>query len=60
MMRVPYAALRLALAAVVAVTVGLVDEPLLGVNIHWLFCVVIGLVLVYGGILIVNVADDDV
>jgi hypothetical protein len=49
---------KLVLAAVVALVVGLLDGPLLAVQIPWWLCATIGLVIVFGGVLIVTHADD--
>jgi hypothetical protein len=49
---------KLVLAAVVALAVGLLDAPLFAVQIPWWVCAGIGLVIVFGGVLIVTHADD--
>lgn len=49
---------RLAVAAVVALAVGLLDGPLFAMDFPWWVCVAIGLVLVFGGVLIISHADD--
>lgn len=49
---------QLVVAGVLAVVAGVVDEPLLGVDLHWSVCVGIGLVLVFGGVLIIRGVDD--
>lgn len=51
-------AILLALAATIAVLVGFIDQPVFGVQLHWLICAAIGLVLVYGGLLVVVINDD--
>lgn len=49
---------KLAVAAVLALAVGLLDGPLFDVALPWWVCAAIGLVLVFGGVLIIRVADD--
>lgn len=49
---------QLALAAVVAVLVAWLDHPLFGVQVAWWLCGLIGLVVVFGGFLIVAVSDE--
>lgn len=49
---------KLAVAAVLALAVGLLDGPLFDLTIPWWVCAGIGLVLVFGGVLIIRVADD--
>jgi hypothetical protein len=49
---------KLVLAAVVALVVGLLDAPLFAVQVPWWVCAGIGLVIVFGGVLIVTHADD--
>lgn len=49
---------NLALAALIAVLVGLLDNPLFGVQLAWWVCALIGLVVVYGGWLVLVVADE--
>lgn len=49
---------KAALAAVIALAVGLLDGPLFGAAIPWWACAAIGLVLVFGGVLIITHADD--
>lgn len=50
--------MQIALAAGVAVLVSLLDGPLFGVELHWSVCAGVGLVVVFGGVLILRVADD--
>jgi hypothetical protein len=50
--------LKLAASAVLALAVGLLDGPLFDLNIPWWVCAAIGLVLVFGGVLIISHADD--
>jgi len=49
---------KLAVSAVLAVVVGLLDGPLFDVQMPWWVCAAIGLVLVFGGLLIIDRADD--
>lgn len=49
---------RLVLAAVVAVLVGFLDEPITGYQLAWWMCALIGFVVVFGGFLILVVADE--
>ena len=49
---------KLAAAAVLALVVGLLDGPLFDVAIPWWLCASIGLVIVFGGVLIITTADD--
>jgi hypothetical protein len=49
---------QLALAAVIAVLVGWLDNPLFGVQLAWWVCGLIGLAIVFGGVLILVVADE--
>jgi hypothetical protein len=49
---------KLAASAVLALVVGLLDGPLFAVQIPWWVCAGIGLVIVFGGVLIVTHADD--
>lgn len=49
---------KLAASAVLALAVGLLDGPLFSVQIPWWVCAAIGLVIVFGGVLIVTHADD--
>ncbi|MFG3340555.1 hypothetical protein [Glycomyces sp. NPDC048151] len=48
----------LALSAVIAVAVGFLDEPVFGTQIPWWVCALIGLAVVYGGLVVVVVADE--
>lgn len=50
--------LLLALAAAIAVAVGLLDQPLFGTQLAWYWCALVGLAIVYGGVVILVVADD--
>ena len=50
--------LKLATSAVLALAVGLLDGPLFGLEVPWWVCAAIGLVLVFGGVLIITHADD--
>lgn len=49
---------KLAVSAVLAVVVGLLDGPLFDVEMPWWVCAAIGLVIVFGGLLIIERADD--
>jgi hypothetical protein len=49
---------KLAVSAVLAVVVGLLDGPLFDVEMPWWVCAAIGLVIVFGGLLIIDRADD--
>jgi hypothetical protein len=49
---------KLLASAVLAIAIGLLDRPLFDVNLPWWACALIGLVLVFGGVLIVTRADD--
>lgn len=49
---------KLAVSAVLAVVVGLLDGPLFDVEMPWWVCAAIGLVIVFGGVLIIERADD--
>jgi membrane protein YdbS with pleckstrin-like domain len=49
---------KLAASAVLALAVGLLDGPLFAVQIPWWVCAAIGMVLVFGGVLIITHADD--
>jgi hypothetical protein len=49
---------KLAVSAVLAVVVGLLDGPLFDVEMPWWLCAAIGLVIVFGGLLIIDRADD--
>lgn len=49
---------KLVIAAVVAIAVGLLDAPLFGAEVPWWLCATIGLVIVFGGVLIISHADD--
>lgn len=49
---------RLAASAVIALAVGMLDGPLFGAALPWWVCAAIGLVLVFGGALIITHADD--
>lgn len=51
-------ALQIVLAGVVTLLVWLLDGPLFGAELHWSVCVAIGLVVVFGGVLILHLADD--
>jgi Flp pilus assembly protein protease CpaA len=55
---VPEFLAQLALAALTAILVALLDHPLFGVQLAWWLCGLIGLVVVFGGFLIVAVADE--
>jgi len=48
---------QLALAALIAVLVAWLDHPLFGIQLAWWLCGLIGLVVVFGGFLILVVAD---
>jgi hypothetical protein len=50
--------LKLAISAGVAVVVSLLDGPLFDVAMPWWLCAGIGLVIVFGGVLIIHSADD--
>jgi hypothetical protein len=49
---------KLAASAVVALVVGLLDGPLFDLAMPWWVCASIGLVIVFGGVLIITHADD--
>lgn len=49
---------KLLASAVLAIAVGLLDGPLFGAAIPWWACALIGLVVVFGGVLIITHADD--
>jgi len=49
---------RLAIAAVIALLVGWLDEPLTSHDLAWWVCALIGLVLAFGGWLVLVVVDD--
>lgn len=49
---------KLAVSAVLALVVGLLDGPLFDVEMPWWVCAAIGLVIVFGGLLIIERADD--
>lgn len=49
---------KLVLAALVALLVGLIDEPLFDINLAWWICALIGLVVVFGGWLIIIAYDE--
>jgi len=49
---------QLAAAVVIAVLVGVLDGPLAGLQIPWWVCALIGLTVVFGGVLIIRGADD--
>lgn len=49
---------KLAVSAVLAVVVGLLDGPLFDVEMPWWVCAAIGLVIVFGGLLIIERSDD--
>lgn len=49
---------RLAIAAVIAMLVAWLDNPLLGIQLAWWVCALIGLVLTFGGFLILVIADE--
>lgn len=50
---------KLALSALVALAVWWLDEPLFSVNLAWWVCALIGLVIGFGGwVVIVNVCED--
>lgn len=49
---------ELAAAGVLALLVSLLDGPLFDISIVWWGCVSIGLVLVFGGLMIFNIVDD--
>jgi low affinity Fe/Cu permease len=51
--------IRFALAAVFALVVWAVDEPLLGINLAWWVCATIGVALVFFGSVFVIVVTDD-
>jgi hypothetical protein len=50
--------LKLAISAGVAVVVSLLDGPLFDVTMPWWLCAGIGLVIVFGGVLIIHTVDD--
>lgn len=50
--------IKLIVAAVVALAIGLLDAPLFGVEVPWWLCALIGAVVVFGGVLIISHADD--
>jgi len=50
---------RLTTSAVLAVLVEVFDRPVFGVDLLWWVCVLIGLVVGFGGWLIIVIADDD-
>lgn len=49
---------QLALSAVVAVLVGLLDGPLLDIHLAWWVCALIGLVVVFGGWFVIVNYDE--
>lgn len=50
--------IRLVLAAAVAVLAAWLDDPLTGHQLAWWVCALIGLVVVFGGWLILVAADE--
>lgn len=50
--------LKLAIAAGVAVLVAVLDGPLFDATLPWWLCAGIGLVIVFGGVLIIDRASD--
>lgn len=49
---------KLISAAAFAFSIGLLDGPLFDVEMPWWVCAAIGLVIVFGGLLIIERADD--
>lgn len=49
---------KLAIAAVIAIAIGLLDGPLFDATVPWWLCAAIGCVIVFGGMLISHHADD--
>lgn len=49
---------QLVVTIVVAVLAALLDVPLLGVDLAWWVCLLVGVVVGFGGVLILRVHDD--
>lgn len=49
---------KLLVAAVIAIAIRLLDGPLFDVSVPWWICAAIGCVVVFGGVLIIDRADD--
>ena len=49
---------KLLVSAAIALLIGLLDGPLFDVTVPWWVCAAIGCVVVFGGVLIIERADD--
>jgi hypothetical protein len=48
----------LILAAIIAVLIGFLDQPLFGIQLAWWVCALIGLVVAFGGWFVLVVVDE--
>lgn len=58
MLTVVNTAIKLVLSAIVAGLVAWADEPVTGVNLPWWVCALIGLAVVFGGVIIFYFYED--